>query len=209
MKAPSRFFLWFVLIVCPSNIIQAQGFWSQSDFHFGLAYNQSNDDFNNTTGIGLILESNYYVRKQLRVGIRLEPVALVSGVFVYPGGCQNEHPRYRDIPSCREGSNHLLNSYLKADYFFSQNSEKKSRWFVGSSISLLTQNRFIITQRITGNWLDTEKIITNVGIGVRTGISMNRIELSTSFIIAGPDYTNYVGMNISYKLNNFGKTLQS
>ncbi len=192
--------LVIVLFLTASDFATAQSFFKSTDFQFGITYNQSNDEFNNTSGIGLILESNYYLNNRYRIGIRLEPVALVSGVFVYPGGCEHEHPRYPDINSCREGSNHLLNGYLKSDYIFPKNETATGNWFAGAQLSVLTQNRYIITQRIPANWLDTEEIITNLGCGLRFGYSSRRMEYTTSFIIAGKDYHNYLGFNIAYKI---------
>ncbi len=201
MKKIIPWYLFFAIVmICSSERTFAQRFFDTTDFQIGFTYNQSNDEFNNTSGIGLILESNYYLNNRYRIGVRLEPVALVSGVFVYPGGCQYEHPRYPGIASCREGSNHLLNGYLKSDYFFPTGKSASGNWFAGAQISILAQNRYIITQRIPANWLDTEEIITNMGYGVRFGYSGKKMEYTTSFIIAGPDYHNYLGFNIAYKI---------
>ena len=199
-KKYPEYLILIAIFFCGSDNLFAQRFFDSTDFHVGFTYNQSNDEFNNTSGLGLILESNYYPSRRYRIGIRLEPVALISGVFVYPGGCQHEHPRYPDINSCREGSNHLINGYLKSDFIFSNNESYSGNWFAGVQLSVLAQNRYIITQRIPANWLDTEEIITNLGYGARFGYSGKKMEYTTSFIIAGPDYHNYLGFNIAYKI---------
>ncbi len=70
----------------------------------------------NTSGLGLYFESKFLYQDRFIFGYRFEPIALIYGVLVLPGGCTEEHPRYPGMPSCREGANYLLNNYMFVDY---------------------------------------------------------------------------------------------
>ena len=168
----------------------------------GLAYNQSDDEFNNTTGIGIYFEANYLPTKDLKLSFRFEPTALAYGVAVYPGGCTEEHRRYPGWPSCREGANYVLNSYVKAQMLLGQpHYNKKDRLvqgYIGGHITMLSHQRYIITSRGPGDWTDTRKNITNFGIGPNIGYLLGRWDLSASYNFVGNEFRDFLGINLGY-----------
>ncbi len=168
----------------------------------GLAYNQSDDAFNNTTGIGLYLEANYWPTDDLRFSFRFEPTALAYGVAVYPGGCTEEHRRYPGWPSCREGANYVLNSYLKAQMLLGQprfnKKDKLVQAYIGAQVLMLSHQRYIITSREPGNWRDTRQNITNFGIGPNIGYILGRWDLSASYNFVGKEFRDFLGINLGY-----------
>lgn len=168
----------------------------------GLAYNQSDDEFNNTTGIGLYLEANYLPTEDFRVSFRFEPTALAYGMAVYPGGCTEEHRRYPGFTSCREGANYVLNSYLKAQMLIGQprytKKDKRIQGYVGAQLVMLSHQRYIITSRRPGNWTDTRQNITNFGFGPNVGYMLGRWDLSAAYHFVGAEFRNYLGLNLGY-----------
>lgn len=170
----------------------------------GPVFNQSSDAWNNTTGLGLFIEGAYFVNEKIRLGARFEPTALAYGVAVFPGGCEFEHPRYPGFNSCREGANFLFNNYLKGEYMLgARKYTKKNRRkqaYIGTNIILLMHNRYIITSREPGNWKDTQKLVTNLGIGIRLGVLLGKFDLSAAYNKAGKDFRGFVGLNLGYSI---------
>lgn len=170
----------------------------------GTHFNQSNNDFMNTTGLGLFLEPSLIHSERLQFSYRFEASALVEGVLVLPGGCSEEHPRFPGFPSCREGANYVLNQYLYADYLFGQArfGARGGRFqaYGGLSLNVNMHDRFIITSRQVGAWQDTQRWVTNVGAGVRLGALMGRLKLDLSYNVVGKDFQPYAGFGISYSV---------
>lgn len=168
----------------------------------GLAYNQSDTEWNNTTGIGIYFEANYQPTADLRFSFRFEPTALAYGVAVFPGGCTEEHRRYPGFTSCREGANYLLNSYAKAQLLLGQpRFNKKDRLiqgYIGAHVTMLSHQRYIITSREPGNWRDTRKNVTNFGVGPNIGYILGRWDLSASYNFVGTEFRDYLGLNLGY-----------
>ncbi len=197
-----KFFITIAMLfltVCSYS--QEKDIW---DFRLpvGLVYNQSNTEFNNTTGIGIYLEPKYFYRDKLVFGYRLEPIALAEGLLVTPGGCTEEHPRYPGIPSCREGSYYLLNNYLFTDYRFGKwKSGKKGgiyQLYTGLSLNIYTHGRYVITSREVGNFRDEKKWITNIGAGLRLGAFLGHFQINLSYNITGKQFQPYFGIGIGY-----------
>jgi len=165
----------------------------------GVLFNDSNDEFNNPSALGILIEGNYFFTEKTRFGVRVEPTALVYGLAVYPGGCEEEHKRYPGMPSCREGANFLTNSYLKVDYMLGRNKMNKKglrkHWYVGANLVILAHNRYVITSRAAGNWKDTRQFITDFGFGPRLGWLSGVFDISASYIITGDQFQNYFGFN--------------
>lgn len=168
----------------------------------GTVFNQSDDEFNNTTGVGLYVEANYLPSEDWRLSFRFEPTALAYGVAVYPGGCTEEHRRYPGWTSCREGANYLLNSYLKAQMMLGEprynKKNRKVQAYVGAQVVMLSHQRYIITSRVPGNWRDTRQNITNAGIGPNIGYLLGRWDLSASFNFVGDEFRDFLGINLGY-----------
>ncbi len=201
MKPFSKYLLFTLLVVSPLSV------YGQVDdknltFYVGLVFNQSSDEWNNTTGLGLLIEADYFLNNKVRVGARFEPTALAYGVLVLPGGCENEHPRYPGVPSCREGANFLFNNYLKAEYMLGRPKYGikggRKQAYVGLNILLLMHQRYIITSREPGNWKDAQRLVSNLGGGVRFGVLLGRFDLSTAYNRAGEDFRGFVGVNLGY-----------
>ncbi|NRB51666.1 MAG: hypothetical protein HRU41_28595 [Saprospiraceae bacterium] len=170
----------------------------------GAHFNQSNQEFMNTTGLGLFLEPSLIHAERFQFSYRFEASALVEGVLVLPGGCSEEHPRFPGFPSCREGANYVLNQYLYADYLFGQArfGARGGRFqtYGGLSLNVNMHDRFIITSRQAGAWQDTQRWVTNIGAGARLGALLGRLKLDFSFNIAGKDFQPYAGFGISYSV---------
>ena len=164
-------------------------------FRLGATFNVSpgSDEFNSSTGLGLFAESDYLIKERVRLGVRFEPTALAWGVLTLPGGCGGE---------CKEGSNYLINNYLKAEYMIGQPKygpkKEKYQGYVGLNFLVLTHKRYIITSRIPGNYQDTRRTMTNLGFGIRSGALLRRVDLSASFNWTGNDFQQYFGFNLGY-----------
>lgn len=173
----------------------------------GLVFNQSSQEWNNTTGIGLYIEGSYFLNDKVRAGVRFEPTALAYGVAVFPGGCEFEHPRYPGIASCREGANFLFNNYIKAEYMLGQPrygvKGGRKQAYIGVNLLVLMHNRYIITSRETGNWKDTKRLVANLGAGVRFGVLLGRFDMSTAYNRTGDDFRGFVGFNLGYTVWKF------
>lgn len=169
----------------------------------GLVYNQSNMKFNTTTAVGIYFEPKIYFNERLIIGYRLEPVALAYGVLLLPGGCTQVHRQFPGMPSCREGSNFLINNYFFVDKRLgNQKIGKKGgvyQLYSGLSINVHTHHRYIITSR-TGNWEDVETWITNLGLGYRFGALLGRTQLNLSYNITGSDFQPFLGMSFGYTM---------
>lgn len=161
----------------------------------GTTFNASSDKFNSTTAIGLFIEGNYWKSEKLRLGLRVEPVALAWGILVLPGGCDGE---------CKEGANFLLNNYLKADYFIGRadlsKKGKRKQGYIGVQFIYLTHNRWFITDRTPGNYKDTRRWIGDPGAGLRLGYKFGLIDLSVSGNLTGNLFRNYVGINLAFHI---------
>jgi hypothetical protein len=170
----------------------------------GLVYNQSNMKFNTTTAVGIYFEPKIYFNKRLTLGYRLEPVALAYGVLLLPGGCTQVHRRFPGMPSCREGSNFLINNYFFVDKRLGNPKIGKKggvyQFYSGLSINVHTHHRYIITSRRAGNWEDTEAWITNLGLGYRLGALLGRTQLNLSYNITGSDFQPFLGISFGYIL---------
>lgn len=168
----------------------------------GLVYNQSDEEFNNTTGIGLLIEANYLPTEDLRFSFRFEPTALAYGVAVYPGGCTEEHQRFPGWTSCREGANYVLNSYIKAQMLLGESRFNKKgklmQGYLGGHVMMLSHKRYIITSREPGNWRDTRQNVTNFGIGPNIGYILGRWDLSASYNFVGDEFRDFLGINLGY-----------
>lgn len=168
----------------------------------GLAYNQSDNEFNTTTGIGLYFEANYFPTEDLRLSFRFEPTALAYGVLILPGGCTNEHRQFPGVPSCREGANYVLNSYLKTQMLLGQprfnKKDKLVQAYIGAHLLMLSHQRYIITSREPGNWRDTRRNITSFGIGPNIGYILGRWDVSASYNFVGDEFRDFLGVNLGY-----------
>ncbi|WP_373495449.1 hypothetical protein [Aquiflexum sp.] len=170
----------------------------------GPVYNQSNMKWNTTTAVGVYLEPKFYLNERMIIGYRLEPVALAYGVLLLPGGCTQVHRHYPGMPSCREGSNFLINNYFFVDNRLgNQKIGKKGgvyQLYSGLSINVHTHQRYIITSRRAGNWEDAEAWITNFGLGYRLGALLDRTQANLSLNITGTDFQPFVGMSFGYSV---------
>lgn len=164
----------------------------------GATFNVSDDEFNNTTALGLYLEPNYQLNDKIRLGARIEPTALAYGILTLEGNCST---------GCKEGGNFLLINYLKGEYLLGQPkygpNNGKRQAYVGVNLAMLTHRRYIITSRAAGNWENTRRVVTNLGVGPRFGVLLGRIDLSASYILTGSDFRNFVGLNLGYRFWNF------
>ncbi|WP_194973500.1 hypothetical protein [Aquiflexum lacus] len=192
------------LFLCLSNSYAQKE--NKSDFSLttGLVYNQSNMKWNTTTAVGIYFEPKIYFNERLIIGYRLEPVGLAYGVLLLPGGCTQVHRQFPGMPSCREGSNFLINNYFFMDKRLgNQKIGKKGgvyQLYSGLSINIHTHHRYIITSRRAGNWEDAEAWITNLGLGYRLGALLGRTQLNLSFNITGSDFQPFLGMSFGYIL---------
>lgn len=188
------------LLLCLSSI--AQDASRDISIQTGLAYNQSDNEFNNTTGTGIYFEVNYLPTEDLRLSFRFEPVALAYGVLVLPGGCTEEHRQFPGWTSCREGANYLLNSYAKAQMLLGTprftKKNKLIQGYIGGQVMMLSHQRYIITSRGPGDWTDTRQSITNFGIGPNIGYILGRWDLSASYNFVGDEFRNFLGVNLGY-----------
>lgn len=179
---------------------------SLRDFNLvsGLVFNQSNMEFNTTTAVGIYLEPKLFLSDKFIIGYRLEPVALAYGILLLPGGCTQVHRQYPGMPSCREGSNFLINNYFFVDRRFgNQKLGKKGgvyQLYSGLSINFHTHHRYVITSRRPGNWEDMETWITNLGFGYRFGALLGRTQANLSLNLTGKDFQPYLGMSFGYTL---------
>lgn len=168
----------------------------------GSVFNQSDDEFNTTTGVGLYFEANYLPTENLRLSFRFEPTALAYGILVLPGGCTEEHRQFPGITSCREGSNYLLNSYVKAQMLIGEprfnKNNRRVRGYIGGHVVMLSHQRYIITSREPGNWRDTRKNITNAGLGLSLGYILGRWDISSSYNFVGDEFRDFLGLNLGY-----------
>jgi hypothetical protein len=191
-------FLFFFL----SNGFAQKG--NRPDFKLpvGVVFNQSNMEFNTTTALGIYLEPKFFYNDRLILGYRLEPVALAYGVLLLPGGCTQVHRQYPGMPSCREGSNFLINNYFFADRRLGSPTIGKKggiyQLYTGLSINVHTHHRYIITSRRAGNWEDAETWITNLGLGYRFGALLGRTQANLSLNITGRDFQPFLGMSFGY-----------
>lgn len=198
-----QFFLLFLFCFSFQTIAQEE---EKLNIYLGAVFNQSSDAWNNTTGVGLFIEGDYFINEKIRIGARFEPTALAYGVAVFPGGCEFEHPRYPGFNSCREGANFLFNNYLKAEYMLGNpiygKNERRKQAYIGGNIILLMHNRFIITSREPGNWKDTQQLVANLGAGIRVGVLLGKFDLSMAYNKAGEDFRGFVGLNLGYSILN-------
>ncbi len=200
---------YLIVIVLLFSYAQAYG-QKQKVWNFklpaGLVFNQSNTDFMNTSGLGIYLEPKFFYNDKFIFGYRSEPIALVYGVLILPGGCTERHPRYPDMPSCREGSSYLLNNYLFTDYRIGHPKYGKKggiiQFYSGLSLNFYTHSRYIITSREPGNWKDKEAWVSNLGPGARFGALLGKCQINLSYNLTGSQFQPFLGMAIGYQIIN-------
>lgn len=168
----------------------------------GLVFNQSNMQFNTTTAVGIYLEPKFHLNERFIIGYRLEPVALAYGILLLPGGCTQVHRRFPGMPSCREGSNFMINNYFFVDRRLgNQKIGRKGgvyQFYSGLSVNVHTHHRYVITSRRPGNWEDMETWITNLGFGFRIGALLGRTQANLSLNLTGKDFQPFLGMSFGY-----------
>ncbi len=197
----------FHLLAFSIGIIFTNPVWAQSNegrlaIQLGPVFNQSSDAFNNTTGLGMFLQADYFPKENIRVALGVEPTALVYGVLVLPGGCEHEHRRYPGVPSCREGSNYLLNNFVSGDLFWGKSSYGKKgglrQAYVGLSANMLAHQRYVITSRVIGQWRDTRLSVSSLSMGGRLGYLLGRMDLSVSYNQPISNFRGFVGFRLGY-----------
>ncbi len=152
----------------------------------GAAFNMSSNKINSTKGLALYLEPKYTFTDRFQLAWRIEPSVLANGISA------------DDRESIKSGSNFLLTNSVTGEYFLT-GPDKKTRPFIGVSLSLHSQNRYVVISTPNSMPFSRREYFHSVGFGPRAGLDMGRTRLLTTLNITGREFTNYVGFNVGYE----------
>ena len=132
-----------------------------------------------------------YVSKEngWRVGGRALLHALAYGVATFP----------TSTSEFKEGANLLFVGQLFTDKQVGA-SDAPSPFYLGVHASILSHHRHVITSRGPGPWRSTQANITELGIGPRAGVMLNRFDVNSYFAWVGSSFVNYLSLNVAYRI---------